>query len=82
MSMSIRDICPIHGTPMWHWPAGGDDAYACQHPECDVTKPVTAVEFGARAAQQSMDALRYAMLHTGPTVLAASALRIRVTSIS
>lgn len=67
--MSVRDLCPVHGEPMWHWPAGGDDAYACQRPECEATKPVTQVGFSALRVQHSMDALRYAMLHMPPVTL-------------
>jgi hypothetical protein len=25
-------VCPIHGTPLYYWPAGDD--HACQDPQC------------------------------------------------
>jgi hypothetical protein len=55
----IRDICPIHGEPMWYWLAG--DEYVCQRPQCEAKNPTTAVAYEARRNEYAMDALRYSM---------------------
>jgi hypothetical protein len=34
----VADYCPVHGMPMWYWPAG--DEWSCQLPDCDATQPV------------------------------------------
>ena len=34
----IKDLCPVHGIPMWYSPTDG--TYACQKIECEATKPV------------------------------------------
>lgn len=67
MTKLIRDLCPVHGVPMWWWPTGGE--WACQVTTCDVTRPVNRVQWEAERATHAMDALRYAMLHTPPSVL-------------
>lgn len=67
MTKLIRDLCPVHGTPMWWTPSDG--MWTCQQASCDVNRPVTRVQWETERATHAMDALRYAMLYTPPSVL-------------
>jgi hypothetical protein len=58
----IRDLCPIHGIPMWWWPTGGE--WACQRPECGVKTPVGPTE--TEPFRRFHAAYRDALLTTPP----------------
>jgi hypothetical protein len=60
----IRDLCPVHGEPMWHWPAG--DAWACQRVTCEARRPVTQRDFMMRHFVETNRAMRETLLATPP----------------
>lgn len=76
----IRDLCPRGHGPMWHWPAGGSDVYACQRSECDAKQPLTQSELDARFAAIRNAGMRAVLLATPPSVMSPGLFRNIYTS--